>query len=786
MNKKALQTLEFHKIVDVLKSYAGSEPARELCTRLRPSDDIEYINGQLELTGAALSRIEAYKGISFQGVRDVTPSLARLKVDSVLTISELLAISSTLDVAGRVKSYGLSREEEDCLTPIFSELTPLTPVNSEIKGCILSEDEISDDASPNLKNIRRQIRLTNDKIHSELTRMLNNSTIRNYLQESVITTRSGRYCLPVKAEYKSVVAGMVHDQSSTGSTFFIEPMAVVQLNNAIRELEIKEQEEIQIILARLSQLCAEHTDEIAATLSTLIQLDFIFARAMLAKQWKCSAPKMNTEGIINLKKARHPLIPANQVVPIDIYLGENFDLLIVTGPNTGGKTVSLKTVGLLTIMAQCGLFIPAFDNSRLAVFKEVYADIGDEQSIEQSLSTFSSHMTNTVNILKHCNRDSLVLFDEIGAGTDPVEGAALAVAILSDLHRKGIRTMATTHYSELKVFALTTPGVENACCEFDVESLRPTYRLLIGVPGKSNAFAISGKLGLPSYIIEDAGKRIDASDVKFEDLLTDLENSRKTIEKEREEIAAYKEQIAKLKNELQRKSENLDERKDKILLKAKEEAAQILREAKEVADSTIKIMNKHGMSARELEKERTRVREKMNSVTSTPVGQKTAQPKKKHKPSDFTLGVAVKVLSMNLKGTVSSLPNPKGDLFVQMGIMRSQVNISDLEIIEEDMTKEKNFKATSAGKIKMRKSASISPEINLLGLTADEAVTQLDKYLDDAYLSKLGQVRVVHGKGTGVLRQAVHSYLRGVSYVKNYRLGEIGEGDTGVTIVEFK
>ncbi len=787
MNKKALNTLEYFKILEILKDFAGCQLAKDRCLHLKPMNDIARINEALEQTSAALSRMMAYGSLSFQGVSDLRASIKRLEVGSVLSIRELLAVSSTLDCAAKALSYNGSSENSDCLTALFEALDPLTGVNHEIKNCIVGEEEISDDASPRLRDIRRKLRQTNDKIHSELTKMVNSQTMRTYLQEPVITSRQGRYCLPVKSEYKSSVPGMVHDQSATGSTFFIEPMAIVQLNNTIRELELEEQEEIQIILARLSALCGENTQALTLTGKTLVELDFIFAKAALSKHWKCSCPDMNNEGIIRLKKARHPLIPANQVVPIDICLGDTFDLLIVTGPNTGGKTVSLKTVGLLTLMGQSGLHIPAFDHSRLSVFTQVYADIGDEQSIEQNLSTFSSHMVNTVNILKNCDAQSLVLFDEIGAGTDPIEGAALAVAILSWLHNRGIRTMATTHYSELKVFALSTPGVENASCEFDVESLSPTYRLLIGIPGKSNAFAISSKLGLPKHIIEDAGRRIDSSDVKFEDLLADLENKRKIIENEHKEIAQYKLEAEKLREELKHKTEHLDERSDKILREAKEEAAEILRNAKEVADETIRAMNKHGFSAREMEKERTRLRDEMNKVNAgLKLQPKSDAPRKAHKPSDFKLGVQVKVLSMNLKGTVSSLPNAKGDLFVQMGIMRSQVNISDLEIIEEDRISEKNLKNTGAGRIRMSKSATVSPEINLLGYTADEAIQALDKYLDDAYLSKLGQVRVVHGKGTGVLRNAVHSYLKGVSYVKSYRLGGLGEGDTGVTIVEFK
>ena len=584
---------------------------------------------------------------------------------------------------------------------------------------------------------------------------------------------------------------MVHDQSATGSTLFIEPAAVVKLNNDIRELELKEQAEIEAILAELSAKASEFTDELLTDFQVLTTLDFIFAKAQMSKQYKCSCPVMNTNNYINIKKGRHPLIDPHKVVPIDIYLGKNFNLLIITGPNTGGKTVSLKTVGLLTLMAQSGLHIPALDHSELAVFDNVFADIGDEQSIEQSLSTFSSHMTNTVSILKEADAHSLILFDEIGAGTDPTEGAALAISILNDLHKRGITTMATTHYSEIKVYALTTDGVENACCEFDVESLRPTYRLLIGIPGKSNAFAISKKLGLPDYIIKDASARMDADDVQFEDLLSDLEHSRITIEKERAEINAYKQEIQQLKDELKTKSDRLDERRDKILRKANEEAAAILKDAKEYADQTIKTMNKHGMTVKELEKQRSAIRDKMNKRQEK-LSVQAAKPKahKAHDISEFKVGTHVRVLSMNLIGTVTAPPSPKGEITVQMGSLSTKTKINNLEILvgykDPEEAKKASKGAGGSGKIKMSKAASISHEINLLGLTVDEAVAKLDKYLDDAYISRIPQVRIVHGKGTGALRNGVTAYLRGVPYIKSFRLGEIGEGDTGVTIVDFK
>lgn len=789
MNYKSLTTLEYDKIIDRLVSFAASDKAKERLKKLVPMTDIHDINAALSETSDALSRVYAKGAVSFSGVHDVGASVKRLEIVSSLNTVELLHISSLLTAAARVKNY--YEDTTDSLTGYFHALEPLTPLNTEIKRCILSEDEISDDASANLRSIRRQKVLAAERIHTELNKMLNSSSVRNCLQDFVITSRSGRYCLPVKAEYKSQVPGMVHDQSATGSTLFIEPAAVVKLNNDIRELELKEQAEIEAILAELSAKASEFTDELLTDFQVLTTLDFIFAKAQMSKQYKCSCPVMNTNNYINIKKGRHPLIDPHKVVPIDIYLGKDFNLLIITGPNTGGKTVSLKTVGLLTLMAQSGLHIPALDHSELAVFDNVFADIGDEQSIEQSLSTFSSHMTNTVSILKEADAHSLILFDEIGAGTDPTEGAALAISILNDLHKRGITTMATTHYSEIKVYALTTDGVENACCEFDVESLRPTYRLLIGIPGKSNAFAISKKLGLPDYIIKDASARMDADDVQFEDLLSDLEHSRITIEKERAEINAYKQEIQQLKDELKTKSDRLDERRDKILRKANEEAAAILKDAKEYADQTIKTMNKHGMTVKELEKQRSAIRDKMNKRQEK-LSVQAAKPKahKAHDISEFKVGTHVRVLSMNLIGTVTAPPSPKGEITVQMGSLSTKTKINNLEILvgykDPEEAKKAPKGAGGSGKIKMSKAASISHEINLLGLTVDEAVAKLDKYLDDAYISRIPQVRIVHGKGTGALRNGVTAYLRGVPYIKSFRLGEIGEGDTGVTIVDFK
>ncbi len=792
MNQKALRALEYPKIIQQLTDKASSAMGKELCRNLVPLTNIEEIRIMQAQTKDALTRLFQKGSISFGSVKDVRGSLKRLEIGSTLGISEILAICSLLENTNRVKAYARNDRSDgipDSLDGMFQSLEPLTPLSSEIRRCILSEDEISDDASSTLRQIRRSIKQANDRIHTQLGSLVNGSA-RNYLQDAVITMRNGRYCIPVKAEYKGQVPGMIHDQSATGATLFIEPMAIVKLNNDIRELELQEQKEIEVILASLSEQIALDREAIRIDLQIMVDLDFIFARASLAMDMNASEPIFNEEGRIHLKKARHPLIDKKKVVPIDIRLGQEFDLLVVTGPNTGGKTVSLKTVGLLTLMGQSGLHIPALDRSELALFQEVYADIGDEQSIEQSLSTFSSHMTNVVSFLNKADRHSLVLFDELGAGTDPTEGAALAISILSHLHEQGIRTMATTHYSELKVYALSTKGVENACCEFDVETLRPTYRLLIGVPGKSNAFAISSKLGLPDAIIKKAKEQISEQDESFEDVLTSLEESRVTIENERQEIQQYKTEIQSLKEKLEARQEKLEEQKERILRQANEEAHSILREAKEYADQTMKLFHKFQkdhVDTAAVERERQNLRKKMSKAESGLVLKPgTKKPEKQLNPKDLRLGESVRVLSMNLNGTVSSHPDSKGYLFVQMGIIRSKVHISDLELVDEPVITNTRLQKTGAGKIRMSKSATISPEINLLGKTVDEAVAELDKYLDDAYLAHLKSVRVVHGKGTGALRKGVHNYLRRQKHVDSFRLGEFGEGDAGVTIVEFK
>ncbi|MBP5282539.1 MAG: endonuclease MutS2 [Lachnospiraceae bacterium] len=799
MNEKVLRTLEYYKIIDLLVQKADSEPGKKVCKELLPSDDITEIRKNQEETRDAISKIFKSGSTSFGSNKDLGFSIRSLEIGSTLSASELLKIAGLLDNVNRIKTYGKKEREdapEDSLDPYFEALTPLTQVANEINRCILAEDEIADDASPKLKSIRRSIQITGEKIHNQLNSMLTGS-YRTYLQDAVITMRNNRYCIPVKSEYKGQVSGMVHDQSSSGSTFFIEPAAIVNLNNQLKELDLQEKAEIEHIMAELSYMCAGHTEELATNQRTMTKLDFIFAKAKLALDQNATEPQFNRKHIINIRKGRHPLLDKKKVVPIDIHLGRDFDLLVITGPNTGGKTVSLKTVGLFTLMGQAGLHIPAGDRSELSVFTEVYADIGDEQSIEQSLSTFSSHMTSIVHILAHADEHSLCLFDELGAGTDPTEGAALAISILNYLHDRGIRTMATTHYSELKIYALSTDFVQNACCEFSVETLQPTYRLLIGIPGKSNAFAISSKLGLPDHIIEAAKEQISKEATSFEDVIADLESSRVRMEQERQEIEKKKENIRLLEEQLKQKNEKIDKAKDKILREANEKAREILQEAKDVADETIRDFNKAsamGIDMKTLEQKRQAVRDKIKDKNDKlsigqPAQKVTNNGVKGIDPKKLMKGDAVKIVSMNLKGTVSTLPDSKGNLFVQCGIMRMQTNIADLVMIkEEDLSDPKSLKTstTGIGKIKMSKTMSVSPEINLLGKTVDEALSELDKYLDDAYLAHLPSVRIVHGKGTGALRNAVHSHLKKMKNIKEFRLGEFGEGDAGVTIATFR
>ena len=790
MNTKALHILEYDKIIGLLAAHAGSDAAKRLCLDLLPMTDPEAIESAQTETADALARLFRKGSVSFGNVREVRGEIMRLDVGASLSAPELLGIASLLENAGAVKRYGRREKEEDptdSLTAYFETLEPLTPVSAEIRRCILDENEIADDASPALKQIRRQLRLIGERIHSELTRIISSSSTKDYLQDALVTTRDGRYCVPVKQEHRAQVPGIIHDQSASGSTVFVEPAAVVKLNNDMRQTEIQEQNEIARILAELSERLVPYRNALTANFEILRNLDFIFAKAHLAMDMNASRPVYNEDGIIDLKKARHPLIPKKKVVPIDVRLGDSFDLLVITGPNTGGKTVTLKTTGLLTLIGQSGLHIPAADQSRLSIFEEVYADIGDEQSIEQSLSTFSSHMTNVVSFLDKADERSLVLFDELGAGTDPTEGAALAIAILTHLHERGVRTIATTHYSELKIYALRTEGVENASCEFDVDTLSPTYRLLIGVPGKSNAFAISRKLGLNETIIDYAKEQISEQAESFEDVLTELEKSRIELEKQKEEAVKERAEIEQLRIELRLKKKELTQRKSDLIRSSSEEARNILQNAKEYADRTIREFAKakeSGASIRELEEKREKLRKKMNNygtIAAEPAGTKK---KGTLKASDLSIGDRVNILSLGVSGTVSTLPDNRGNLFVTAGIMRTKVHISDLELLPEEEKKTPSY--SSSGKLRVEKSTFAASEINLIGKTVDEACAELGKFLDDAFIAHLSEVRIVHGKGTGALRKGIHDYLRREKHVRSFRLGAFGEGDAGVTIAELK
>lgn len=773
----------------MLVEEADSALGKDSAKRLRPSSDHGEIVAMQAETSHALTRLFHHGALSFHGLTDIRPSLVPLAKGGTLGAGELLRIGALLEAAKRAVEFDKKDEETDFLSGRFDGLQTFPEIRREISRCILSEDEISDDASSELKRIRRAMKTTNDKIREQLSVTVNSSG--DMLRDNIVTMRNGRYCLPVKQEYKSAFQGMIHDQSSTGSTFFIEPMAIVKLNNDLAELAMKEQEEIERILASISSICAPETEGLERDVILLAELDFIFAKAKLSKKMQGSEPIFD-DNYIEIKKGRHPLIPRDRVVPIDVTLGKDYRLLIITGPNTGGKTVSLKTVGLFTLMGQAGLHIPAFDGSHLRVFHEVYADIGDEQSIEQSLSTFSSHMTNTVSILKRADKNTLALFDELGAGTDPIEGAALAISILDNLLQRNVTAMATTHYSELKIYALSTDHVENASCEFDVESLQPTYRLLIGVPGKSNAFAISSKLGISDEIIEKAKSLVDEDSKSFEDVVTGLESTRKELEEERAKAAAYREEIERQKKKLAEKNERIDKAKEKILRRANEEANEILQQAKDMADDSIRKYNKWMDGGKEnvsdMERQRSAIREQLKKT-----GEKLATKQKgnrpKTAPGKLAIGDLVMVHSMGVKGTVMSLPNTKGKCFVQMGIMRSEVNADDLELLEEETLqnrKEQLRERSGAGKIKMMKSLHVSSSINLIGKTVDEAIALLDKYLDDAYLAKLHQITIIHGVGTGALRNAVQAHLKKSKYIKTYRMGEYGEGGYGVTVAEFK
>ena len=800
METSYLKTLELDKIIARAAEGCVCKESREKLFALEPQCDPDEVRYALEQTDAINSLLIKNGSPRFGGVEGVSQLAARAVKGGVLSMGELLMVAGALrNFQNLVSWYGSSEHDALPTDDLFYALAPQPGLEQQISSAILAPDAMADTASHTLNDLRKKIRATENSIRDRLESMVRNMDTSKYLQESVVSIRNGRYVVPVKSEYRGEVSGIIHDVSSTGATVFVEPQAVVEANARILQYRAQEAQEIERILVAFTGQVAAIEPQFQYSYKAMLEIDVLLAKARLALDMKAFKPTVRTDASFSLIRARHPLIDAKKCVPVDISLGRDYDSLIITGPNTGGKTVTLKTAGLLCAMAQCGFLIPADERSEICVFDEFLVDIGDEQSIEQNLSTFSAHMTNIVSILNEADANSLCLFDELCSGTDPTEGAALAIAVLNFLHNMTCRTIATTHYSELKVFALTAPGVENACCEFNVETLRPTYRLLIGIPGKSNAFAISRKLGLPDYIIDEAKNQMEQKDESFEDLLANLENSRVTIEKEREEIASYKQEIETLKNRLQQKEERFSEQKEKMLSKAREEAQKILQDAKDTADQTIRNINKLAKSSgvnKELEAERTKLRGKIQDVDKKLAVKKTAAPKKAVSAKKLRLGDTVRVLSMNLKGTVSSLPNAKGDLYVQMGILRSLVNIRDLEMVEEASITGPGLSGTHTGgsrgsgsgssKIKMSKSFSVSPEVNLIGMTVDEAIPVLDKYLDDAYLAHLPQVRVVHGRGTGALKAGVHRHLKKLSYVKEYRLGEFGEGDTGVTIVTFK
>ena len=791
MNEKVLKTLEYDKIIEKLTTYASSPMGKKCCADLLPSSDYREILSRQDETRDALSRLYKTGFLSFHGLADIRPHIRLLEIQSTLSAKELLDIARLLAITAQVKEYGMTEDESmsfDSLNSYFDLLEPLEFLNQRISSCILSADEISDDASHALREIRKEIKQTNIAIHNKLASIINSQNNKTILQDALITVRNGRYCVPVKAEYKNTFSGMIHDQSSSGATLFIEPMAVVQLNNKLKELDIQEQAEIEKILQGLSAQAAGSIRDLEENQKLLTKLDFIFARAKYARDYMGTEPVFNTDGIVDIKQARHPLLDPKNVVPIHIYIGESFDMLLLTGPNTGGKTVSLKTVGLFQLMGQAGLHIPAFEGSRLAVFSDIFADIGDEQSIEMNLSTFSSHMTNIVSILKAAQPDSLVLLDELCGGTDPTEGAALAIAILDDLHTGHIRTIATTHYAELKMYAMDTPRVENGCCEFDLETLSPTFRLLIGIPGKSNAFAISQRIGLPDYIIDQARSQMDVSAIDYENMLAELENNKAEIEKEQSELMKTRQEIDRLKSDLKDRQDDIKAKRAAMLREAREEAHRILSEAKDVADESIRKYNAWARhpgqdNTKKMEARRSDLRGRMNKLEKK-LAYKTQKAKQIHEPGDFKVGDPVFVTSLNLNGTVKTAANKNGDLVIQMGFLSSTVNYRDLELLDEK--KEARKDPGIKDKYSINKAATINPEINLLGCTVDEAVTKLEKYLDDAMIAGLSSVRVVHGKGTGALRKGIHEYLRHLKFVKSYQLAEFGEGDAGVTVVTFK
>ena len=792
MNEKALKTLEYTKIRERLTAQALSPMGKEKCNELVPLDDLsEIIREQRETTEAVNMALKKGR-LPLGGIKDIRSHLERAKAGGVLAIDELMAVGEFLYVCRKVKNYSKQENKSDIfpvLEDYFEIVKTINTVENEINRCILNEQEVSDDASSGLRAVRREIRNANGSIRDKLNSIIYSAAYKTMLQDAVITILNDRYCVPVRAEYQSSFPGMVHDRSNTGSTVFMEPTAVIQLNNKIKELQSKEKEEIEKILAELTSIVAENADVMEANLNVIGHLDFVFAKAELSLKMNGSEPKFNNDGIIDIRKGRHPLLDEKAVVPIDINIGRDFNTLLITGPNTGGKTVALKTLGLFTIMGQAGLHIPAFDSSELAVFDEVFADIGDEQSIEQSLSTFSAHMTNIVRILENVTSKSLVLFDELGAGTDPTEGAALAMAIIQHLHEMNVRTAVTTHYSELKVYALSTDGVENACCEFNVDTLRPTYKLLIGIPGKSNAFAISKKLGLPDFVINSAKDFISSENVKFEDVITDLEISKKSVIYEQERAEQYRKEAERLKNEVEAQRAKINEQKEKIISDARAEARMVYQQAKEESDRIIKELNK---AAREkagqnkLNEKRSELKGKVSAMDELIEKSRRKKVATVKPIKDLKQGDDVYVLSFDRTGTALSAPDSNGDVMVQCGNMKIKVPLTELTYYEAKKEQKQNNSRNISSKVRAGKSQYIASEIDCRGQNVEEGIGNIDKYLDDAYLAGLKTVTIIHGKGTGVLRAAVQKYLRTNPHVKSYRPGTFGEGEMGVTIVELK
>lgn len=790
MNEKALRILEYHKIIDMLCESTVSSMGRDIASDLKPSSDIHEVKELLQETTEATNLILKKGNVPIAGTQDIRGALRKVKIGSALDPGELLRVADTLRAARRLKNF-INEDKREESFPIIEyyidTLTAMKNIEDSIHNAIISEEEISDNASPLLHTLRRKIKEKTASMREKLNHMITSAAYQKYLQEPIVTVRGDRHVIPVKQEFRSNVPGIVHDQSASGATLFIEPMAIVEMNNDVKKLKLDEENEIQRILQELTALIEEKYDAVKTNMEILATLDFIFAKAKFSLQFRCSEPRVNRDGIINIKKARHPLLKADTVVPIDIYLGENFNTLVITGPNTGGKTVTLKTIGLLTLMAQSGLHIPAGDYSEIAIFDEVFADIGDEQSIEQSLSTFSSHMTNIVSILNEITQNSLVLFDELGAGTDPTEGAALAMSILELLHKRGIRTVGTTHYSELKVYALTTEGVCNASVEFDVATLRPTYRLLIGIPGKSNAFEISRKLGLSDDIIKRAKEFLSQDDVKFEDLIKSLEDDKKKAEEERDTAARLKIELERNKNDLDRRMEKLDSQRDRIMRDAQREALEVVRKSKEEAEALIKelkeaISRETAEKTAMVEQARQRMRQKENELEDK-LGEAVFRKPTHVPPKDLKIGTTVRIVNLNQKAQVLTLPDGEGNLTVQAGIMKVNVNIANLKLEEEEKA---TVQKSSGSRVNAGKVRNIATQVDVRGQTLEEAMMNVDKYLDDAYLAGLNQATIIHGKGTGVLRSGIMQLLKSHSHVKSYRSGGFNEGGLGATIVEIK